>query len=97
MPKINCKEQSSFTDFPSWHGDDLPKPQAILTLSWEDIWEYAQRESLEKFNRLPTRDEISAIFDQITESDWDCEYSTFWQQVEDQTKKFYKNLEEGDF
>ena len=47
---------------------DMPKPAAVRTLSWEDIWDEAQETCQDRYDRDPTREEIIDIFNILVES-----------------------------
>ena len=46
---------------------DMPKPAAIKTLLWEDIWDEAQETCHNIHDRDPTREEIIDIFNILVE------------------------------
>ena len=77
-------------DFPEWK--DMPKSHPLLTLSWEDVFEQAKKESQNKFKRNPTRDEVDKIFQTIKQHGMDCEFDTFWDTVDRHAVDFYSNV-----
>ena len=78
-------------DIPNW--ENMPKDHPILTLSWEDVYGIAKEESQSKFNRDPTQDEVTTIFETIKRKGMDCESSTFWSTLDYYVSEFYSALE----
>lgn len=70
--------------------EEMPKPVAVLTQSWEDFYPSAQKYTQEHWNRNPTKEELIGIFN--SELDWDCEYSTYWSEVDNAVEKYYEDF-----
>ena len=73
---------------------DMPEPSPLLTLSWEDVLEKAREETQSKFQREPTRDEVTTIFENIKNGGMDCADGTFWGTVEYHVSEFYRGVDE---
>ena len=71
----------------------MPEAHPILTLSWEDVWDKAKDEAQSKFNRDPTQDEVTTIFETVKRKGMDCEAGTFWSTVEYYVSEFYSGLD----
>ena len=82
----------SFEESPDWDG--MPEAKPLMVLSWEDVYEKANDVTRSKFNREPTRDEVTTIFDNINRTDIDYENSTFWATVEENVSAFYSDVTE---
>lgn len=70
--------------FPQWL--NMPKPKALVTLSWEDV--YGKAVSM---GHTLTRQQCEAIFDDIDSSDFDCENSTVWSLVEFKIEQYLRD------
>ena len=77
---------------PTW--DDMPKPAAILTLSWEDIWGEAADVTNDKFGRMPTKEEIKELFEITMHRGMDCESDSFWSRVQYNISEYYRDKSE---
>ena len=77
---------------PAW--DDMPKPAAILTLSWEDIWGHAADVTNSKFGRMPTKEEIKELFEITMHRGMDCESDSFWGRVQYNIGEYYDGKSE---
>lgn len=68
---------------------DMPEPVAVLTKSWEDYYPSAQRYTQEHWKRNPTKEEITALFDD--DFNWDCEYSQYWSEIDNAVDQFFSD------
>ena len=78
--------------FPDWENEDMPEPQPILTLSWEDIFEKAREITQSEFDRDPTPKEIKEIFNTLSSKGMDAENGTFWSAVEYLCDEYYEEV-----
>lgn len=76
------------TEIPDWK--KMPEAQALLTKSWEDFYPYAQSYTQKHWNRNPTKQELVDIFESC--DDWDCEYSTYWSEVDNAVDNYYADF-----
>ena len=76
--------------FPEWK--DMPESQAIVTLSWEDVYYKAEPITQEEFGRDPTKDEIKELFHHILHKGIDMEDGTFWGSVEVLCQEYYDEV-----
>ena len=74
--------------------DGMPKPAAILTLSWEDIWGEAADVTNSKFGRMPTKEEIKELFEITMHRGMDCESDSFWSRVQYNIGEYYDGKSE---
>ena len=77
-------------DIPNW--ENMPDPSPLVTLNWEDVWESAKMETQDKFQRDPTQDEVTAIFDTVDRKA-DCEAGTVRDAIDDYVADFYSRVD----
>ena len=68
---------------------DMPRPAAVRTLSWEDVWDEAQETCQDRRGRDPTRKEIVDIFNNLVEST-ELQDNDPTQFIVDAVEDFYK-------
>ena len=88
----NIRNADGSFNIPTW--DDMPKPAAILTLSWEDIWGEAADVTNDKFGRMPAKEEIKELFETTMQRGMDCEYDSFWGRVQHEVSEYYDSKSE---
>lgn len=57
--------------------EDMPKPKSILTLSWEDIYDYAKN----NLGHELSREQIISLFDSIDSGDSEIIQDGFWELI----------------
>jgi len=78
------------TLIPDWEKEKMPKPQALVTKSWEDFYPSAQVLTQNCWKRNPTPQEIKDIFDEC--DDFDCEYGTYWSTIDAVVERYYEDF-----
>lgn len=76
---------------PEWKR--MPKPKALLTVSWEDVYLTARNLTRARFGRDPRRKEIRFVFDEIGYANFSPESSTLWSFIEYHVGEYYGSVE----
>lgn len=62
---------------PDWR--EMPKPIAVITMSWEDIYVHM----CETLDRKPSRDEVEKLFACVPRRTGDALMEAYWQVISD--------------
>lgn len=84
------KTIESNDEFPNW--ENMPEPEALLTLSWEDIYDIAKNISQDRLQRDPTQEDIKKIFNIICQKGMNAESETFWSIIDIRCGFYYDEL-----
>ena len=71
----------------------MPKPKALLTVSWEDVYLTARDLTSTRFGRDPRKKEINDIFHGIGYANFSPESSTLWSFIEYHVGEYYGSVE----
>ena len=74
-------------NFPKW--SDMPEPQCMVTLSWENVYYIAEPITQVEFKRDPTEKEIKELFEIIHHKGMDMDNSTFWGTLDYHCQEYY--------
>lgn len=77
--------------FTEW--SDMPEPQCMVKLSWEDVYHKAEQITQEKLKRDPTEKEIKELFEIIIHKGLDMGNSTFWGTLDYHCQEYYDEKE----
>ena len=90
-PSKDTTPNSKPSIMPEWKR--MPKPKALLTVSWEDVYLTARDLTISRLGRDPLRKEISDIFCGIGHASFSPESSTLWSFIEYHVGEYYNNVE----